>query len=1132
VVLHVHRGERADALAAALAELLAAPPVDPFAEDVVAVPARGVERWLAQRLAHRLGAGAGGDGVCAGVRFPSPRRLLAEAAGLGEHDPWHPDALVWPLLEVLDACAGEDWCRTLGTHLGVDADDPAERAHRRGRRHAVAHRLARLLDAAATHRPALVAAWAEGRDEDGLGAPLPADLAWQPRLWRLLRERVEGPDPVERGALVADRLRRDPAGAPLPERLSVFGPTRLAAGERALLLALAEHRDVHLWLPHPSGDLWDRAAALAARRPAAVRRRDDATATLARHPLLSALGRDARELALTLGGVPHVAHHHPAPAPPGTLLGHLQRDLRADRRPSPADRPVLGADDRSVQVHACHGRARQVEVLREVLVGLLADDPTLEPRDVLVMCPDVEDYAPLVAAGFGLSDVSAQAHPAHGLRVRLADRALRQTNPLLATAARLLELAGARGTASEVLDLAARGPVRRRFRLDDDDLETLSAWVGASGVRWGLDAAHRAPYALDLVPQNTWRAGLDRILLGAAMADEDGNRLGLALPLDDVGSGEVALAGRLAELVDRLHATLAALAARPERPLRAWLGLLREGVDGLTEVAPADLWQAGELRRVLAEVEQAAGSRAGSVPLALADVRSLLRTRLGGRPTRANFRTGTLTVCTMVPMRSVPHRVVCLLGLDDGAFPRGVRRDGDDVLDRDPAVGEPDPRAEDRQLLLDALLAATERVVVTYTGADERTGARRPPSVPLGELLDALDETAVAADGRAVREHVEVRHPLQPFDARCLVPGSLGRPGRAFSHDRSALAGARAARGPRVEPAPFLPAPLPPPAGAPPGRAGGAPAVVELADVTDLLVHPARGFLRQRLDVAVLQEEPEPSDRLAVELDALEAWAVGDRVLRDRLAGGSLEQARQAEWRRGALPPGGLGARALDRVLRDVEPLVEGTAALRAAPRRSVDVTVALPGGSELRGTVAGVRGTTLVEVTYSKLRAPHRLRAWVGLLALSAAHPGTAWTAATVGRGSGRPRQALVGPVAPGTARDLLDRLVDLHRRGLRAPLPLPLKAGAAYAAARCAGQEPWEAVDRARREWEGGTYPGEAEEPAHLRVHGGAVPLERLLAEPPGEDERWAGEPTRLGELAVRLWQPLLDLERVSAL
>jgi len=1122
--LHVHRAERSDRLAAALAEVMASPLADVFAEEVVAVPARGVERWLTQRLSHRLGRSSDGadrasreDGVCAGVRFPSPTALLAEVVGVEEHDGWAPDSLVWPLLEVIDGCAGEDWCRTLGAHLGVgpDAGPDADTEHRRGRRYAVARRLAGHFDAYASHRPAMLTAWAAGDDTDGFGDHLPADLRWQGQLWRNLRDRIDGPDPVERLDDALARLRVDPGAIDLPERLSLFGATRVATSQLQVMSALAVDREVHVWLPHPSPELWRRIAGLRPSGP--VRRHADPSAAAPQHPLLSSLGRDARELQLVLARAPAVDHHYRLEQEPTTLLRLLQRELQQDRRPERGTRTVLEPDDRSIQVHACHGPARQVDVLREVLVGLLAEDHTLEPRDVLVMCPDIEVYAPLISAAFGLADVVEGGHPAHELRVRLADRALSQTNPLLATVARLLELADGRVTASQVLDLAAWPPVRRRFGFDDDDLERLRRWVAESGVRWGLDAQHRDTYGLSTYPQNTWRAGLDRILLGVAMADEDRNWLGLALPLDDVGSNDVDLAGRLAELLDRLEAALDGLVG--QKSAQDWLDLIADAVEALTSVATPELWQSAELHRELSAVAEAAADRASTTDLGLSDVRALFAGRLGGRPTRANFRTGTLTVCTMVPMRSVPHRVICLLGLDDGTFPRGARVDGDDVLARDPAIGERDPRGEDRQLMLDAILAATEHLVITYTGADERTGFVRPPAVPLGELLDALDDTAHTADLGLARDQVLVRHPLQPFDARNVTAGALGAPG-PFSFDAIALAGALAAAGSRTPPPPFLVGPLPDPI----------KIDIDLGNMVTLLQRPARGFLRQRLDVALRYEEVEASDRLAVELDNLELWSIGDRLLRDRLAGADEDTCLQAEWRRGVLPPGLLGGRTVTTVLAEVEPLVTRTADLRAPERRSVDVVVPLGDGRELRGTVAGVYGTCLVAIGYSKLAAGPRLRAWILLLALAAAHPDVAWTATTVGRGrTGSPQQATLGPVDPTHAREVLAQLADLHDRALREPLPLSLKASAAYAEAR-RRDDPPEAVRRARQRWTSGQFPGEDAESAHTQVWGSGAPLERLLVAEAAVDEGWAGEPTRFGELALRLWNPLLDSEQTA--
>ena len=489
----------------------------------------------------------------------------------------------------------------------------------------------------------------------------------------------------------------------------------------------------------------------------------------------------------------------PLAAPPDTLLGWLQADLSADD-PRPAGR-TLAPGDRSIQVHACHGVARQVDVLREVLLGLLADDPTLEPRDVLVMCPDIDTYAPLIEAGFGLGDVVGDSgHPAHRLRVRLADRSPVQTNPLLGGGAG----AARRGRRSRAGDAGARPrpaePVRRRFGFSDDDLEQLDTWARESGVRWAFDAEHRADFGLSTYVANTWEFGLDRLLAGVALSDDSSAWLDRALPLDDVGSAQVDLVGRLTEYVDRLRAATDRLTGT--HPLDHWLAALDDGVASLTAVSSLDGWQPGQVQRELGRVRRAA-TGLGDVDLRLPDVRALLSDRLAGRPTRANFRTGTLTVCTMVPMRSVPHRVVCLLGLDDGVFPRQGSVDGDDVLARDPLTGERDARSEDRQLLLDAILAATQTLVITYTGANEFSGQPRPPAVPLGEVLDALDGTASTGDDRSVSEAVTVRHPLQPFDAKNVSPGELV-PGATFSFDAAAAAGARAAAGPRSAPASFL----------------------------------------------------------------------------------------------------------------------------------------------------------------------------------------------------------------------------------------------------------------------------------------------------------------------------------------
>jgi exodeoxyribonuclease V gamma subunit len=1152
-VLVVHRAERATALADALAELLADPLADPFAAEVVAVPAKGVERWLAQRLSHRLGARAvpateatptpgsamatgpapttAADGVCANVDFPSPRAMLDSAATTAAPEAadrlaaWAPERLTWAVLAALDTSLDEDWCSVPHRHVTADGAPG-------GRRLSLATRVAHLFDAYARSRPRMLRRWTDGDLCLADGTPLAAHEQWQPRLWRLVLEDL-GASPVDLQDAVLRAVLDRPEALAVPDRLSVFGASRLARADVSLLAAIAAHRDVHLWLHHASPALWDAVAA----GPVTLRRADEAT-DLA-NPLLRSLSRDVRELQHVLRAAAPACttrHHAPAHAPAAsapTLLQRLRADLAADRVPAPLP---LDPADRSVQVHACHGRTRQVEVLRDVVVGLLADDATLEPRDVLVMCPDVEAFAPLLAATFTGASApddpgEGRTHPAARLRVSVADRALHQSNPLLAVLDRLLDLGAARCTAGEVLDLAEHPAVARRFGLDDDAVERVRDWVRAAGVRWGLDEPHRRQWRLERVPDGTWRLGLDRLLVGAAVEAGPTTAVGLVggvLPLDDVDSADIDLAGRLAELLDRV-ATVHADLGRTH-PAAAWAPLLEEATLRLAAAAPGEAWQEVQLREVLDDALADHAPEGGGARLGLAELRPVLRDALAGRPTRAGFRTGALTVCTLVPMRSVPHRVVVLLGLDDGTFPRQSVRDGDDLLTRDPWVGDRDPRSEDRQLLLDAIGAAEEHLVITCTGHDERTGAPVPPAVPLGEVLDAVDRAvAVPAPGRG-RDAVTTHHPLQPFDARAFTPSALGTAG-PFGFDPLAFLGAVAAQGERREPPPLLAGPLPPlPAGD-----------VALDDVVALLVHPARAFLRQRLQLSLTERDEDPEDALPLELDPLGAWQVGDRLLRDRLAGLDGPAARALERARGALPPGPLGDRVLGVVAGRVDALAAAAAPLLGAEPDAWDVDVDLGDGTRLTGTVGGVRGGCLVGIGYSTLGPKHRLAAWVRLLALTASHPDTPWRAATLGRGGGTNgspcARSTLGPVPPATALAVLRQYVTLHRDGLRAPLPAPCKTAEAYVALRWSGTRHVSARRAAERAWvDGNQVPGEQSDAAHVLLAGGVVPFATLLearAAPTDYHNGWPAdeEGDRFGVLAHRFWDPLLRHETRDA-
>lgn len=1165
-MLRVHRSERADHLCDLLAGVLTKPLDDPMPAEVVAVPTRGVERWLSQRLSHRLGCSDGrGDGVAANIEFPFPGSLVgssvAAATGVDPaFDPWMPERAVWPLVEVIDSKLSDPALAPLAEHLvaaSPSRDDGAVA------RFAAARHLADLYDQYGVHRPDMVRSWALPGEEvvTSLGRH-----AWQARLWRMLREHLGVASPAERLGEAVERLADERALVGFPDRLSVFGLTRLPPSYLAVLGALARWRDVHLFLLHPSGRLWDTIADAGATETVRVdlARRDDTTASFAANGLLRSWGRDAREMQLVLAAHGAVeGDYSPVDDAPGvvesggdqpTLLERMQRDIRLNRALPPADtRPAgdgpddrdtgglapLDPSDNSLQLHSCHGRYRQVEVMREAVLHVLSKDPSLEARDVIIMCPDVEAFAPIIEAVFGYAgpDGIDEGEGGQQLRVKLADRSIRQTNPLLAIAATLLDLGEGRLGASQVIDLAGRDPVRRRFGFDDDELAQIETWVADTGARWGLDADHRRRWKLGRLRENTWEFALDRLLLGVTMA-EDGNRLfGGVLPLDDVPGGSFDLAGRFAEFVNRLGSCIRALGGR--NPLAEWCRLLERSTESIASAAPGDSWQLDQMRRVLEEAVVESEGR--SVLLTSQETRALLAHRLRGRPTRANFRTGDMTVCTLVPMRSVPHPVVCLLGLDDGVFPRHPGRDGDDLISAEPRIGDRDPRGEDRQLLLDAVLAATKHLVITYCGRDERTNQPRPPAVPVAELLDAVDRTVVAPEGCArARDAILVQHPLQSFDPRNFAAGALNRSG-SWGFGRMELSGARSlVTGPRAERR-FLEEPLP-------ARISD---VVNLDGLIRFFKHPVQAFLRERVGVYVtgdIDRDGEPLDSLPIESDGLDKWAVGDRVLRALVRGLQLDEALRAERARGILPPDHLA----DEVLADItstaeqlatwlETLVPDIKQASASGLATAEINLELPDGRVLMGTVPGLLDATIVNAVYSRLAPKHRIEAWVRLLALTACHPDLVPSAVTVGRSPNssepRPIASLIGwdtgdpQKLKETALTHLGRLLTLFDKGMTQPLPLYCCTSLAWTQARRGGAD---AFETSLTEWEGRfNWPGEADDECHRLVLGGAVPFNSLLDEAPAADEcgdDWdERETSRFGRLAVRLWNPLLDQESI---
>ncbi len=562
-MLVLHHGNRLEALADGLVDLLRHPAAPPLVPEVVVVQNAGMARWVAMRLARALG-------VAANVRFPLPaayvwdvfRRLLADvppAAAL------EPARATWHLMALLATL--EDAPRFAPLRRWLDGADE------RGRWE-LARRIADLFDQYLVHRPDWIRAWECGDDE-----------GWQAELWRRLVARA---DPRHRVRL-ADEFARTldaaaVARAGLPPRLALFGIPTLAPLHLDVFAALADHLDVHVFLLNPCREYWgdivaerDLVRRAGAREPAALHLEVG-------NSLLASLGRQGRDfLDLVLARLERPAGREAerfvAPAGDG-MLPAIQADLLALRERGTAAHPATpaAADDRSIQAHACHGPMREVEVLHDQLLALFEAHPDLRPADVVVMTPDVETYAPCVEAVF------ATAPPDRYIPFAIADRSVRAESPLVEVFFELLALPGGRYEATRLLAVLEHAAVRRRFELGEADLPAVRAWLRTSGIRWGIDAASRARLGLPAVAEHTWRFGLDRLLLGYALAGEDERLFAGLLPCEGVEGTEARALGRLARFAEAAFTLDRDLAA--PRPVAAWADTLVALLDAF--VAPGD----------------------------------------------------------------------------------------------------------------------------------------------------------------------------------------------------------------------------------------------------------------------------------------------------------------------------------------------------------------------------------------------------------------------------------------------------------------------------------------------------------------------------------------------------------------
>lgn len=1025
MALNIIKSNRMEKLLDAAAERLSSPLAgSPLAPETVILQSRGMQRWFSIEMARRFG-------IWANVDYPFPNRFIADLFRLllPETKPgegYEPELLCWRLMQILPPLLDREEFTPVRQYLR--GDNPELRLYQ------LSGQIADLFDQYTLYRGAMLAEWERGRGE-----------GWQPLLWRALTASTSGEHRETLRRLLLLKLRGDGVIASLPERISLFGISTLPAYHMDIFAALAARVELNIFILHPCEVYWGD-----------LRRSDSQKPDQLSNPLLASMGRQGRDFANLLLEYDHVCGSVTdlyEPLPQKTMLHQLQSDILM-LQCNPLQPAML--QDGSIRIHSCHSPMREIEVLHDSLLEMFEQLPGLQPRDILVMTPDIDAYAPYISAVF-----DAESDPARRIPFTVADRSIMADNRCANAFLSILAIGESRFEAPLILDILSVPEVAAAFAFSPTDLVLVRSWIEATRIRWGLDAEHRSSLGLPHYGEQSWQAGIDRLLLGIAMPDE-GEIFADTLPYDAMEGESVATLGNLTQFLEAI--SVVAGQASVARTADRWRELCAGIVERFFSERQLRDSQLPALRDALAATCRAPAEAGYNVLITPRLFRSMLMADLAKRRKGLGFMTGGVTFCAMLPMRSIPFRVIAMIGMNDTVFPRRDRSSGFDLINAKPLPGDRSLRNEDRYLFLESLISARELLHVSYIGQGERDNAVYPPSVLVSELLDYLH------NGLPEREResslLVTKHRLQPFSRGYFCGDS-----KLFSYSEENYRGLLSAVARVAAPAGFCPVPLPP------VDEGG---VIAIESLVRFFTNPAAAFLATRLGVRIEEFSGGIEERECFELEHLENYQLKQTIAASIIRGDDPAALLPAVRAMGLLPPAATGELAFNAALSDALVVAGRVKAIFSvsAPLDPLDINLDV-GGWRVAGRLQGVRETALIRYRCGKFNGKDAVRCWIEHLCLNAAAaPGYPQETQVVPQDL---KPFILAPIAEPLQH--IKDLIAIYLDGMMRPLPFFPKSSYEFAKSG--------SIESAGKKWRAGDFPESADR-YFKAVFGDTYPLQ----------------------------------------
>lgn len=1062
-MLHLHLSNRTERLFEALAGVLETPVGDLFTPEIIVVEEIGMARWLSQQLATR-------QGIVANVEFPLPagfiwRLMQSQLQESAAESGFSKASLLWYGMALLPGLKEQPGFESIRHYLsGAETET---------RTYQLSRQIADLFDQYLVYRPEQVLRWEAGEESH-----------WQAQLWRAMREvstQTHWAGLLEEfeQSITAEGFKAQG----LPKRISLFAISSLSPGYIRLLALVAEHIDIHLYLVNPSINYWgdivsEQDLARLRDRWRASGRPDVSELYTVGNPLLASMGKPCRDFL-------DQWYEHPVTeeedfVEPGdeTLLSRVQGDILNLQERGGAEIPAqtIALDD-SIQVHVCHSPMREVQILHDRLLGLFESRPGLEPHEIVVMAPDIGKYAPYIESVFGA------APPERAIPYSVAAYSLAR-QPLVETLLAWLRLPDERFDAPTVMGWLELPAIRARFGLEHEALERIRQWVAESGIRWGLDAQHKAELGLPPNEQNTWKFGFDRLFLGYAMPRDADLFEGIA-PYSNIEGSEAVWLGQLRDFIAQLKAWREVVAT--PATLAEWQGRINKIIEQLFQPDDEESLHLETLREQLARLVGSAESAGFTAKVSGNLVHQHLTDQLSAAAASYRLLNGRVTFSSMIPVRSIPFRVVCLLGMNDGDFPRNQRPLGFDLIAQHPRKGDRSLRDDDRYLFLESLLSAREVLHISHVGRDQQDNSERQPSVVVTELLDYIGQGYNLVEGD-LRTAIHIEHPLQPFSLRNFAAGSYAEEWL----ERIA------------KPAPFASKPVPA------LERGETPSVLTLDALGRFCSNPSRHFLQHSLGVQCAEYDEALEDVEQFKLDTLASYRLKDEMFAGVIAEEELlESYYERLMARGELPHSVAGKLEFESLVEDVEALSRKVGEKLNGKAVTIDVEIAV-GDFMLTGRLENVVNGCLVRYRCARLKDNDTLALWLAHLARCAS--GNAGKSVHIALDKTVEIEAL----SHTDAEKHLAALLALYREGMERPIPLFQSASAAYVRDFDKRGDKVSALEAARKKWVGNrqySVRGDMDDPWVAQAFRDKDPL----------DDNFI-------EVAKRVWEPIVHRAEIG--